>query len=61
MENEYKIVEFEKYCDTCKHKDVASKDEPCYECLDNPVNLNSHKPVKWEESDKNKSKEAKNG
>ena len=54
--NKLKIVEFEKYCKTCKHKDVASKDGPCYECLDEPVNLYSHKPVKWEEDDKKKNK-----
>lgn len=49
MENDYKIVEFEKYCSKCKHKDVKEEDKPCDECLNNPVNFHSHKPVKFEE------------
>lgn len=44
-----KIVEFEKYCASCIHKDVKEKDEPCCDCLEESVNMNSHKPVKWEE------------
>lgn len=49
----YKEVYFDQYCKTCKHKDVKDVDDPCDECLSNPINLYSHKPVKWEENDKN--------
>ena len=49
MENNYKMVEFDKYCKTCKHSEVKDNEEPCDECLDNPVNVNSHRPVNWEE------------
>ena len=49
MENEYKIVDFKKYCETCKHKDVKEVKDPCNECLDNPMNAHSHKPVNYEE------------
>lgn len=49
MDNNYKIVEFDKYCKTCKHSKVKDNEEPCDECLDNPVNVNSHRPVNWEE------------
>lgn len=49
MEDIYKIVHFDKYCDTCKHKEVKESEEPCNECLTETVNLYSHKPVKWEE------------
>ena len=49
MDNDgIKIVEFDKYCKTCLHKDVKEKDEPCNECLGEPANFNSHKPVKYE-------------
>lgn len=51
MENEYKIVEFEKYCKTCKHKKVKDVKDPCNDCLDNPVNANSKKPVNYEEEE----------
>lgn len=48
---DYKIVEFDKYCDTCVHKDVSEDDEPCFCCLLSPVNLNSIKPVNYEEKE----------
>lgn len=47
--NEYKEVYYHKYCETCKHEKVKDKDEPCATCLDEPVNLHSHKPTKYEE------------
>jgi len=49
MENDYKEVYFHEYCKTCKYEKTPENKEPCNECLDDPVNLNSHKPVKWEE------------
>lgn len=52
MEDNYKEVYFDKYCKTCKYENVAEEMEPCHECLENPVNLYSHKPVKWEEKSK---------
>lgn len=45
----YKVVYFHKYCKTCKHKDVKDTKEPCCECLSEPTNLNSHKPVYYDE------------
>ena len=47
MENVYKEVYFEKYCQTCVHKELNEKDDPCDECLSNPTNLYSHKPVNY--------------
>lgn len=44
-----KIVDFEKYCKTCKNKDLKETEEHCSSCLEEPVNQNSHKPVKYEE------------
>lgn len=49
MEDLYKAVYFDKYCQTCVHFDLKETDDPCDECLSEPVNLYSHKPVKWEE------------
>ena len=45
-----KIVEFDKYCDICKYKDVKGYEDPCNECLDNPVNEDSHRPVNYNEA-----------
>lgn len=49
MENQMRIVDFEKYCETCKHKKLKEILDPCNECLDNPINEDSEKPVCWEE------------
>lgn len=47
----YKEVYFGEYCQTCKHEKKSETDEPCDDCLNEPVNLYSHKPIKWEEKD----------
>lgn len=52
MEYIDKFVDFKKYCETCKHKDVKEVEDPCNECLDNPVNAHTTKPVKYEEDEK---------
>ena len=45
-----KFVEFDKWCNKCKNKNKAETEDPCFECLENPVNIGSHKPVKFEEN-----------
>lgn len=47
--NAYKEVYFDQFCKTCKHCSKAESDSPCDDCLENPVNLYSHKPAKYEE------------
>ena len=44
-----KIVEFDKYCKTCKHKKLSEAESPCDECLEEPARQYSHKPAKYEE------------
>lgn len=44
-------VLFGEYCKTCKYKNYSETDSPCAECLAEPVNLYSRKPVKWEGAD----------
>ena len=48
-----KIVDFEKYCKTCKHAHLEADEngnmpEPCNGCLTEPVNENSQKPVMYD-------------
>lgn len=52
MENIYKEVDFNKYCKTCKNKDTKEYEDPCNDCLSEPINVRSHKPVNWEEKEK---------
>lgn len=44
-------VYFHEYCKTCKFKDTSETEEPCNECLDNPMNLYSHKPVNYKKDE----------
>ena len=44
MENIYKEVDFETYCETCEHKDLKENFDPCNDCLGEPMNANSEKP-----------------
>lgn len=50
----YKEVCYDKCCKTCKHFNKKEKENPCFECLNNPVNLYSHKPMKYEEDKRRK-------
>ena len=51
MENRELFVEFDKYCKTCKHESLKENEPPCDECLEHPVNLDSHKPYRYEPKD----------
>lgn len=46
--DELKIVHFDEYCPKCKHYSKSGSEDPCRECLDNPVNAWSHKPVRFD-------------
>lgn len=54
--DKYKIVFFDKYCQTCKHRDVDEVKDPCDACLSEPINFCSHKPINWEEAETKKTK-----
>ena len=53
MNSDYKEVYFHEYCEKCEYKDVDEVKDPCNECLSEPDNLYSHKPVKFKEELKN--------
>ncbi len=52
----YKEVYFDQYCGTCKHGKKAENEQPCDKCLEEGVNVHSHKPVKWEDKSNEYSK-----
>lgn len=58
----YKEVYFGDYCKKCKYEKLEGTEAPCDECLSEPLNWNSHRPVKYEEkgahlmNDKNRAK-----
>lgn len=51
MEDRYKEVYFGQYCKTCQYEKFAEDEDPCHDCLNEPVNEHSHKPVNWKEKE----------
>jgi hypothetical protein len=45
--NEFKEVYFDKWCITCQHEKLMEEADPCFECLDTPLNVDSNKPINW--------------
>ena len=42
------IVEYEKWCPLCKYEKVSEYVMPCFACLDEPINTNTTKPIRFE-------------
>ena len=49
--NDTKEVHFWFWCPTCKHFEKNQGDDPCNECLAVPMNIDSTKPIRWDEKD----------
>lgn len=47
----YKEVYFGEYCKKCVHEKVKETEAPCDECLGEPLNWNTHRPVNYEEKE----------
>lgn len=52
MEYHTKEVNFHEYCPKCKYFDMTEDKDPCAECLNNPMNIDSHKPLYFKEKEK---------
>ncbi len=44
-----KIVKFDTYCKFCRYYEKKESCDQCHDCLQHPVNLYSHRPVRFEE------------
>lgn len=51
---DYKEVYFDEYCKKCENwkENDEGLHEPCDGCLENPINLHSHKPVNFKQRGK---------
>ena len=49
IDEDYRIVDFNKYCMKCKHCSTAEFDEPCNTCLEHGVNEHTDKPINFEQ------------
>ena len=51
MDECIKAVYFYKYCKNCQYMDNKEDEGPCDECLNEPSNTYSHKPVYFKEKE----------
>ena len=47
----YKEVYFHEHCKSCKYEKTKETECPCDECMSEPTNLNTHKPVNYKEKE----------
>lgn len=45
-----KEVHFDEYCKLCKHYEKREHEDPCFDCLNQGWNEDSHKPILFEEA-----------
>lgn len=46
-----KEVRFDLYCSKCKYYEKSEAEDPCWHCLDQGWNEDSHKPIEFEEKE----------
>lgn len=51
MDNTYKEVYFDQYCNKCVNEHTDESDDPCYDCLATPARENSHRPINFKENE----------
>lgn len=52
------IVHFE-HCNTCKYMKRKEIDDPCDECLNNPINEDTRYPINYKEDTENVNKKGR--
>lgn len=52
-----KIISFDKYCRACKYYDKDENENPCEQCLDEPVRLYSEKPFYYSKKEEKQKEE----
>lgn len=53
MIGDKKEVYFDKYCKKCEYKNRPESANPCWDCLEEPANEDSHKPLYFKEASEN--------
>jgi len=54
-------VNFYEWCPKCEHFKLAEHEDPCHDCLNQPVNDDSRKPVEFKEGSSGEGKKSKLG
>lgn len=47
MDSHEKEVYFGEYCKKCIHEKEPEDSDACNDCLNNPSNIDSHKPIRF--------------
>lgn len=50
-------VDFHEWCPKCEHFKLAEREDPCHDCLNEPINEDSRKPVMFKDAGKEKKAE----
>lgn len=56
IEENMKLVDYDKYCPFCVHVKEPDEDNVCHFCLQEPARQYSHKPLNFEERSSHGSK-----
>lgn len=48
VDSDLRKVSYWEYCNICKHADCPESEDPCFECLDHPLNYYTDRPVNYE-------------
>lgn len=60
MKYEMKEVYFGEYCPKCEYEKLEETESPCDECMAEPANWCTHKPVRYEERKNNNGRKKTN-
>ena len=59
MQYPIKEVRFDQWCSQCKHYEKSEAEDPCWDCLNQGWNYNSHKPTMFEEVDRDATQQSR--
>ena len=48
-------VNFQEWCPKCEHFKLAEHEDPCHDCLNQPINDDSRKPIMFKDAGKEES------
>jgi len=52
--NDTREVRFDEWCSKCEYSDITEDNmnpkDPCWDCLHEPMNIDSHKPINFKEA-----------
>lgn len=51
MDIHEKEVRYEKWCGTCRWKNLPDYEEPCNECMERFTNFGTDRPVRYEKKE----------